>query len=115
MKYKVTEEYDDAPENPIRIVKGEVLDFIEESDPDGNWPNWIFCRGNRKEGWVPKQILDIKGKKAVSLENYTAREHNLIKGEILTAVKELNGWIWSWKESEPESPGWAPLNHLQKL
>jgi hypothetical protein len=115
MKYRVINSYSDAPKNPISIIKGEVLEFIEESDPTGSWPNWIFCKGINKEGWVPKQILESKGNNVVSLDNYTAREHNLIEHEILIAEKELNGWIWSKKESEPDSLGWAPLNHLQKL
>ncbi len=115
MRYKVIKEYNDAPQDPIDVVKDEILEFVEESDPDGDWPNWIYCRGKNKGGWIPKQILEIDGTNVISCENYTAKEHNLIKDEILVSEKELNGWVWGRKESAPDILGWAPLNHLQKL
>lgn len=115
MKYKVIKDYNDTPEDPIKIFKGEILEFVEESDPSGDWPNWVYCKGDKKEGWIPKQILVVKNKKVISLEDYFAREHFLIKDEIILSEKELNGWIWGNKISKPEELGWAPLNHLQQL
>lgn len=115
MKYRVIKEYSDIPQNPIKIIKNEVFKFIEESDPKGDWPNWIFCKGKNKEGWIPKQILKIKGTHVTSLEYYFAKEHILIKNEIIVSEKELNGWVWGIKKSNPDILGWAPLNHLQKL
>ncbi len=114
MRYIVIKEYTDAPLSPISIKKGEALVLIEESDPTGDWPNWVFCKGEGKEGWIPKQILAVDGSKAITVQDYTAREHNLIKGEVLIQLKELNGWIWGYKENEPDLLGWAPLNHLKK-
>jgi len=113
-RYRVVKAYEDVPQNPISIEKGEILEVIEESDTGGDWPNWIFCRGNEKEGWIPKQILRLDGKRAVALESYTARELQLIIDEILLSEKELNGWIWCSRESSPELAGWAPLNHLRE-
>ena len=114
-RYRVVREYGDIPQNPISIQKGEVLEVIEESDSAGDWPDWIFCRGREKEGWIPRQILQLDGSRAISKESYSAREHQLIPGEILISEKELNGWIWCSKESTPRIMAWAPLNHLQKL
>ena len=113
MRYRVIKEYRDAPQNPIEIKKDEVLEFIEESDQDGDWPNWIFCRGKNKEGWIPRQILDVDGTIATASEDYSAKEHNLEKGEVLISRKKLNGWVYGEKESNPGTLGWAPLNHLQ--
>lgn len=115
VRYIVVEKYQDSPQSPILIVKGEILEFVKESDPHGNWPNWVFCRGKEKEGWVPKQILFITGTEVQALEDYNAKEHLLTENEILVSEKELNGWIWGCKESAPEHYGWAPLNHLRKL
>ena len=115
MKYRVIKEYRDAPRIPVRVVKGEKLTFIEESDPLGDWPNWVFCRGENKEGWIPNQILEISNGIAVCISDYSAREHNLSPGEILIMIDSLNGWIWCYKEKDKENPGWAPLNHLKKL
>lgn len=115
MRYRVIKEYGDAPENPISISKGEDLDVLDESNPQGDWPNWILCSTGEREGWIPRQIVEIRGEKALVLEDYTAREHNLKTGDILFSEKELNGWIWGWKETEPGQWGWAPLNHLETV
>lgn len=32
MRYKVIKDYSETPQNPITIKKGEVLEFVEESD-----------------------------------------------------------------------------------
>ena len=112
MEYKVVKEYQDAPESPIRIVLGEKLQFVEESNPEGDWANWIFCRGENKEGWVPKQILAIDNGEVTALEDYFAKEHRLAIGETLVKEYELNGWIWSSKLGSPKELAWAPLNHL---
>ncbi|MCW8328834.1 hypothetical protein MD588_08430 [Photobacterium sp. SDRW27] len=114
MRYKVVKEYSDAPSNPIKVKKGEILQFIEESNPEGDWANWIFCKGKNKEGWVPKQILEIKDNHVTTLEDYHAIEHSLSVGEFLVAKSALNGWIWSAKCDTPEEFAWAPLNHLAK-
>lgn len=115
MKYKVIKAYDDAPEQPIQIEAGEVLEVIEESDFAGPWPNWMLCKGIDKQGWVPRQILRIKGKLATASKDYYAVEHKLSVGEVLIADYSLNGWIWGAKQGEPEQCAWAPLNHLQAL
>lgn len=115
MRYKVIKAYNEAPSNPIDIKQGEMLTFIEESDHDGDWPNWIFCKGENKEGWVPKQILNIKETEVIVSEDYNAREHSLAPGEILIPQKYLNGWLWGYKTGNPTEMAWAPLNHLEKI
>lgn len=115
MMYKVIKDYTDVPESPIRVTKGEVLQFIEESDPDGDWANWIFCKGMGKEGWIPKQILSVREGKATVLKDYVAKEHTLTVGETLISEHELNGWIWCRKSGESDALAWAPLNHLVKV
>lgn len=115
MKYKVTSAYIEAPEQPIKIEKGETLQFVKESDPEGEWANWAYCKGVDKEGWVPKQLLEINGNEVTVLKDYCAKEHNLAVGEVLHAEYELNGWIWCEKEEPRGSYAWAPLNHLAKM
>lgn len=114
MKYRVVKEYNDTPDEPIKIVTGETLQFVEESNPNGVWANWVFCKGIGKEGWVPKQILNIEGNHITSLQDYHAKEHNLTLNEILIANYAINGWVWGVKESSPDVFAWAPLNHLKE-
>ena len=108
----VIKPYNDAPESPIRVERGERLAWVEESNPQGDWANWVFCRGEGKEGWVPKQILTKDAKEAVVTEDYHAKEHNLVLGERLVAHAFLNGWLWGHKVSDPTVLAWAPMNHL---
>ncbi len=115
MQYKVVKDYTDTPEKPIIIAKGEQLKVIEESDAQGDWPNWVFCRGKDKQGWVPKQILTIENDTATVLKDYRAIEHRLSVGELLVAEFELNGWIWCEKPSDKGMMGWSPLNHLERV
>lgn len=115
LRYKVVKEYSDNPENPIKVQKGEILEFVEESDFAGNWPNWVYCKGEDKEGWIPKQILKISSNRVTCLEDYIAREHSLKVDEILVAKYELNGWIWSCKEKENDLYAWAPLSYLIRI
>jgi hypothetical protein len=112
MQYKVVKEYKDGPEQPIKVVKGEILQCVEESNPDGDWPNWVFCKGEGKQGWVPKQILTLLDNQATVQQDYYAIEHCLSVGELLTAHSTLNGWIWGVKIDAPQECAWAPLNHL---
>ncbi len=114
MRYKVVESYTDNPEHPIQIVSGELLQFIEESNSEGDWANWVFCRGENKQGWVPKQILDIQDQNVEVLQDYHAIEHELSLGEILVQEFELNGWIWCEKVGSEGKFAWAPLNHLER-
>ena len=115
MKYRALKKYNSAPDNPIEITKGEELLIFEESDPHGDWPNWLFCKGENKEGWVPKQIITIEGSKGISSENYTAIEMNLTLGDVIISSRELNGWIWGTKENEPDLFSWAPLDCLEVI
>ncbi len=116
MKYIVIKKYRDAPNKPIKIEVGEKLLFIEESNPKGDWPNWVFCKGFNKEGWIPKQILEIEGSQVTALEKYDASEHNLEIGEIISADKSLNAWVYGVKvDSSDAVLAWAPLNCLKML
>ena len=115
MRYKVIKDYQEAPESPIHIVKGEKLQYVEESNPDGDWPNWVFCRGTNKEGWVPKQLLTFEHNEVTVLKDYVAKEHHLVVGEILEKEYELNGWIWGSKLGDSAELAWAPLNHLREI
>lgn len=113
--YRAVKSYDEAPDSPIRLSSGETVSVVEESDPAGDWPNWILCRCQCKEGWVPKQIIDVSGDAGIVRENYDATEFNLAPGDVIVAEKELNGWVWGTKQIEPDRYGWAPLNCLERV
>lgn len=94
--------------NPIILSKGDTVICTEESDKEGDWPNWVYCKKSSLEGWVPKQIIE----NGIMLEDYNATEFDLERDEIIVSDKVLNGWILGHKKSEPHIKAWAPLNHL---
>jgi len=115
MQYRVIKDYNDAPAQAIKLCVDEQLQVIEESNPVGDWPNWVFCKGESKQGWVPKQILNIEGEVAICSKNYDATEHNVTVGDIIIANEGLNGWVYGIKNGVQETLGWAPLNCLEKV
>ncbi|RKF18050.1 hypothetical protein DBZ36_12465 [Alginatibacterium sediminis] len=115
MKYKAIKAYSDAPQQPIVVQRGEVLEFIEASDPNGDWPNWVYCQGIDKQGWVPKQILKLDDSLVTCMQDYSAKEHNLEVGDILLGKDSLNGWAYAAKQDNCDMFAWAPLNCLEEL
>ncbi|KAB3538565.1 GNAT family N-acetyltransferase [Alkaliphilus pronyensis] len=113
IKYRVVKNRRNEFTNPITVNKNQKVACIEESD-DGDWGGWVLCKTEDNEGWIPHQIIKRQGEKGSILEDYCAIEFNLEVGEVLVMEKELNGWIWCYKEGEPKIKAWAPLNHIEK-
>ena len=101
--------------NPIKLVANEEVTCIEESDANGDWPNWTLCRNASKEGWVPTQIIKRDGIDGVILEDYDATEFSIEIGEIYISNKTLNGWIWGYREGCPNQLAWVPLNYIELI
>jgi len=111
--YKVIENYKSSVAIPIHLEEGDSIKKIEESNPDGDWPNWVNCKIENVTGWIPKQIIDPV--RNIAIVNYENTEFNLEVDEILISEYSLNGWIWGYKRSDPKEFAWAPLNCLVKI
>lgn len=101
---------------PICLAKGTLVAVGETyAGPEG-WDNWLFCEAKGQAGgWVPAQILEfVDAQTARSREDYTARELNVRTGDVLTATKALNGWLWC-QHSESAASGWVPQANLQAI
>lgn len=100
-----TTEYD----TPIQLSKGEIVK-LGELAPEENWKDWIWAENEKQEGgWVPIQIienLEISGQ-GIVLEDYSAKELNITKDEIVVKIRSLNAWTWVRKVSNNEE-GWVP-------
>jgi len=112
--FRAIKEYSKSTADPIKLHAGDIVHCLEESDSMGDWPNWVLCKSNEAEGWVPAQILGREGDAASILEDYNAVEFDLSPGDVIIMEKELNGWIWGYKEGKPGIKAWAPLNCLEK-
>lgn len=116
MKVKVLINYT-SPSNfadPIVLLKGDNVQIGETTDPNGEYPNWVFCTCNRtgKTGWVAFGALDINYGVGVALQDYTSKEMSIIEGDILEAIYELNGWFWCSRPSDGET-GWVAKNTVE--
>lgn len=114
-KYRVIHNRRTTEEIFIQVRKDDLVICGERSNPDGDWPGWIYCTINEISGWIPEMLIDIQDNHGRMTEDYDAREFNLMIGETLTGKRELNGWIWCYKENEPSFHAWAPLNHLERI
>ncbi len=114
-QYLVIKNRQSEAQNPIQLGKGEWVECTAESDEQGDWPGWIYCKGIEKEGWVPKQIIEKRESKGLILEDYDATEFDLKEGDIIIAKKILNGWVYGEKKDKAGFVAWAPLNHLKEI
>ncbi len=114
-KFITTQKWRTNYPNPIILKQNEVVEIIEKENNNPNWKKWMFCRKDGKLGWVPEQIIEKIGKtKGVIKEHYSAKELNINKGEKVSGIKELNGWIWAKRELNNDE-GWLPLEILKEI
>lgn len=119
-RYLVIKEWRSLYPNPILLNRGSevIIDNTrKETDPD--WKGWVWCRSVEKEGWVPRQILNHVEdgeiiSRAIAQEDYSAKELNVEKGELVIGEKRLNGWLWCRKETQDDF-GWLPLDVLERV
>lgn len=115
-KYLVVSAHESEFPNPITFKKGDPLVVGEEYTGPEGWDNWFLCRTPGQEpGWVPGQIIEHLGDSSGrALDDYTARELNVLEGELLIGTRTLNGWVWCRKSAGSES-GWVPLENLKEV
>ncbi|MFX1479001.1 MAG: SH3 domain-containing protein [Promethearchaeota archaeon] len=95
--------------DPLKLRKNEM---VQTEKKESEWQGWIWCiTKNGKEGWVPKNYLEIQGKSARLLLDYDATELNVDVGEKLEIEKEESGWIWVTNEKNKQ--GWIPLENVE--
>lgn len=115
MKYIVIEAHQSNYPSPITLLKGSKVRIGEKYHGPEGWDNWIFCFSldHAAEGWVPEQLLVFEDGDGygIIMEDYTAKELDVEKDEVVEGIKELNGWIWIVRISDGEE-GWLPKNKL---
>jgi len=116
MLFEVLSDYMNDDPDPIELTIGDTVSVCEESDPNGPYPNWIFCVSDKsgRKGWVAKHVLSIKDGTGLALENYTSKEMAVIAGDKVEAVNELNGWFWCIRKADDET-GWVAVDNLKHI
>jgi hypothetical protein len=103
---------------PASFSKGTSIIIGRKYQGPENWDDWYFCVApdltDQPGGWVPGQIIERTDENVGKvLEDYTARELDVNKGDMLIGSRIVNGWLWCTRPSDGES-GWAPITLLQK-
>jgi hypothetical protein len=100
--------------DPITLSKGEKVK-LGKLAPEEKWKNWIWAENaSLQGGWVPIQIIEYSTDRlqGVVLEDYSAKELDITKGEQVLIIKPLNGWNWVRKVCNNEE-GWIPNEVLE--
>ena len=113
MEFEIIEEHINDNLTPITVEKGAIVMLGESSNSSGSWPNWIYCRNvdGNGEGWTPVQIIQIENEYGIVLEDYSAIELDVEKGETVHGDIELNGWVWCSKLNGIKC-GWLPKEKM---
>ena len=91
--------------DPISFNTGDVVFTGLE---DAEFPGWIrVTTEDGNEGWAPKTWLRERAAgEAFALRDYTARELETTRGEILIVHLEQAAWLWV--ENARGKSGWIP-------
>lgn len=113
MKFEIIEEHKNNNPTPIIIRKGARVKIGKRSDGTESWSNWVYCYSldGTCEGWTPEQIIQIESEYGIVLEDYSAKELDVKKGDIVEGNIELNGWVWCSKLNGSED-GWLPKEKM---
>lgn len=116
MKFEVNEDHENNNPKPITIKKGTRVKIGKRSDDTESWPNWIYCYtlDEVSEGWTPAQIIQIQNEYGIVLEDYSAKELDVGKGEKVEGSIELNGWVWCSKLNTSDA-GWLPKEKINSI
>jgi SH3-like domain-containing protein len=102
LKYEV--EY----RNPIQVKAGAR---VEVGRADNDYPGWLWCRSaGGHEGWIPFELLSIRGAVATVLEDYSATELAVQPGDEVDVQEIRHGWA-RVKNTQGEV-GWVPTSHI---
>ncbi len=113
MTVTVFSDYANDDPNPIELQVGDTVQVGEESNPNGPYPNWIFCTSDRTgyQGWVAKHVLAVEGSVGKALDDYTSKEMTVAAGDEVQPLRELNGWYWCLRPKDGET-GWVAKDNL---
>ena len=110
MEYKVKKEYQSHYKDPITLSIGDIV-ILGEEEKEEKWKGWIWAEHNSQSGWIPLQIVEVMPEsKGKIKENYSAKELDVKKGEVVVSIKEMNGWLWVMNEKNEE--GWIPAENV---
>lgn len=116
MEFEVIEDHSSEYPEPITFTSGTVLTIGERYEGTEDWCDWYLCSvPGQSDGWVPAQVFAVGDDGiARAIEDYSARELNVRRGEVLQGTRHLGGWVWCTRATESDW-GWVPLARVRSL
>ncbi len=103
-RYTANTNYTVVDRSPLHIQEG---DSVTVGPRDKSWPGWIWVSTTEGRGsYVPEDLLEIDGTNARVRQAFSARDLSVKSGEEVTALREVNGWLWCQNAVGEE--GWLP-------
>ncbi len=96
----------------ITLQPGDTMQLGERSNPDGPYPNWIYCTSDKTQqsGWVAAHIITVQDGIASVTQSYTSEEMTVSTGDVIDTIFELNGWYWARRISDQKEAWVDKLN-----
>lgn len=99
-------DYQVIEREPLVYRSGERV-RVEQGDR--TWPGWVWVvNGRGRGGYVPQTVLPlgvVPGQDCELLAEFDGRDLCLRKGDILTSLREQDGWHWCRNQAGEE--GWV--------
>ncbi|MBI2416390.1 MAG: hypothetical protein HYV28_00475 [Ignavibacteriales bacterium] len=116
-KYRAIASWQSVYHNPLMLKQGDriTIDW-DRVETDSEWHGWVWGKTSNNEGWIPEQLVQLSdtdkyNSSGIMIKDYSAKEHDVCPGEIVTGEKILNGWLWCTK-IDYDDYGWLPLKVL---
>jgi hypothetical protein len=112
-KYIANSDYEVVDRCPLEL---NPSDSVKIGPKDAAWPGWVWVNAADGRGsFVPESHLEVHadGQTATVLKAFNARDLSIKKSEIVTALREVNGWLWCANAAGQE--GWLPTFVLKAV
>jgi hypothetical protein len=110
MLARVLKSYITKYPDPIEVRTG---DQVRLGKHDTEYPGWIWATSlsTGRSGWIPEHFIQLEGDLARVRRDYSARELDVVEGDIVEVREEQLGW--ALVESS-HGRGWVPLGCLAR-
>jgi SH3-like domain-containing protein len=109
-KLRVTRPYNIQYSDPISVRAGERLTIGRRDDAV---PGWRWCTASDgREGWIPVELLSGEEPQTTILQDYSARELQVVDGEEVMIEEARHGWLRV--RNQNGTRGWIPADCVKQ-
>jgi hypothetical protein len=104
MERRLTDDWEAPPGPPLALEPGDMVAVGERA---AEWPSYLRCTApDGTAGWVPEEVLEVRGRRGTARRGYTTRELTAPAGARVEALWYMAEWWWCRDGAGNE--GWLP-------